>query len=427
MADDAQPVLPYQKIDPTSIGGKPGEWAFAVNPSSDPGLTSNEPQPGGNAQGGPVQGCGKKHGALHWMVEGADWLAQQLGPGNLQRLKGFMEQKAANERLGLLTQPLGMLAQRYKYGRALLTLAKYAAAGGSLGDLANSINGYDRMSPEQQGAALARAIDDLGAIKNVAPAGLGGGKTGETGGTNTGGSQEPTPAGGGPQEPGPGGPTGAPKPSLTGGPSTPPPGTPTGGPTPPPLPPPGGKPPGGGGGGPRGSPGPGPGGHGGSPPGAKEGPMRGTFQLGKRTEPGFPALPAREAVNFSDVQPNELPPGTKLYRCYDPNWKAGSPNGGYWSLQPPASEADWRGGSAVLPQWGNSGNMIEELTLGPQGMKIWQGTTAPQNMGGGLYMPGGDQQVWIPPGQPPGAITGTWAAPWAPPDLSKALNLPWGR
>ena len=134
------------------------------------------------------------------------------------------------------------------------------------------------------------------------------------------------------------------------------------------------------------------------PPGAESGNARGKRLLEKQTEAGHPDLPAREAANFQSAEPAYLQPGEKIYRVQ--GGPAG-PNGGYYTREPPSSMEQFRRDNAVRENW-NNGSQIQEVTVGPNGMKVWQGPAASQNVADvptGYHYPGGGQQIYVPGGQ----------------------------
>jgi hypothetical protein len=146
-------------------------------------------QPTHSCSGGTQQT--KKDGPLDWMVKLADAIAKAVGSDNLQRLDGFVQAKADADRQDLMNKPQNMIQQavlqKFKAGRIALKVAQFVAAGNSLQDLKNNIQNFDKMTPREQGAALEKSIDDLGAVKKmprVAPKGPAGipGRTGPTGG-----------------------------------------------------------------------------------------------------------------------------------------------------------------------------------------------------------------------------------------------------
>jgi hypothetical protein len=76
---------------------------------------------------------------------------------------------------------------------------------------------------------------------------------------------------------------------------------------------------------------------------------------------------------------------------------ASSDNGSFWSPgEPPQTEAEWRGGSAVKNDWNGNGAYVQSPTAG---LKGWTGPAAPQlSRDGANVLPGGSQQIWLPPG-----------------------------
>jgi hypothetical protein len=115
------------------------------------------------------------------------------------------------------------------------------------------------------------------------------------------------------------------------------------------------------------------------------------------TPAGWPQISDETAATFgADPQPVNFPEGTKLYRVIGSD---GSASGSFWSTEPPpATEADWRGASAVKDAWNGDGGYVVH-TVGEDGLKAWSGPIAPQQAGvDGYMLPGGGQQVWVPRG-----------------------------
>lgn len=115
------------------------------------------------------------------------------------------------------------------------------------------------------------------------------------------------------------------------------------------------------------------------------------------TPPGWPEMTDDAASTFGAApKPMTFPEGTKLYRVID---NSGSAAGGHWTLDPPpATEAAWRGSSAVKDAWNGDGGYVMQ-TVGPEGLKAWSGPAAPQAAAvDGYVLPGGGNQVWVPPG-----------------------------
>ncbi len=119
---------------------------------------------------------------------------------------------------------------------------------------------------------------------------------------------------------------------------------------------------------------------------------------GGMSAPGYPDLPPDAAKTFgADPVPwSGDDPGSpdSMSRVIG---SAKSDNGSFWSPgDPPSSEADWRGGSAVLNDWNGNGAYVTSPTAGMRG---WTGPAAPQvSSDGTSVLPGQSQQIWLPPG-----------------------------
>ena len=127
-----------------------------------------------------------------------------------------------------------------------------------------------------------------------------------------------------------------------------------------------------------------------------------------RSAAGYPDLPQSEAQNFGDdVRPwnGDEEPGT-ISRVIGQDRSA---NGGYWQNGVPESEGDWRGQSAVKNDWNGNGGYVQSPT---DGMRGWIGSARPQMSSDGVnVLPGGGQQIWVPPGSAnPGPTVPT---PWS--------------
>jgi hypothetical protein len=109
---------------------------------------------------------------------------------------------------------------------------------------------------------------------------------------------------------------------------------------------------------------------------------------------GWPDLPGREAPNFKDAAAIELKEGDKIYRIIDSN---SNPAGGYWARELPAGKDAWRSDYAVLEGWNKNGQYVEHV-VGRDGLKVWEGAAAGQNIGNGTHFSGGGVQIWMPPG-----------------------------
>lgn len=136
-------------------------------------------------------------------------------------------------------------------------------------------------------------------------------------------------------------------------------------------------------------------------PGAQKNPMLG-LGLPPRdvAAANWRTLPAREAVNFTHAKPHLLNAGESLYRVYG---GAAGISGGYWSLNPPASdstEAQWRRENAVELSW-NTGTSVAKFTATAP-LQIWTGGVESQpaqdNEGKTLpdyWLVGEGTQFWV--------------------------------
>jgi hypothetical protein len=147
----------------------------------------------------------------------------------------------------------------------------------------------------------------------------------------------------------------------------------------------------------------------GKPMGAKEGAMPAEFK-GLRRPPadyeelraeGYPDIAAREDfANFSTIEAKELPPGTKIYRIIDEGSSEMSHgnSGCYWAKELPQNKTAWRSNYAVKDSWNDNGYYVEH-TVGPDGLKVWEGKTAGQeyleHRGKNFYLEGGDTQLYV--------------------------------
>lgn len=127
-----------------------------------------------------------------------------------------------------------------------------------------------------------------------------------------------------------------------------------------------------------------------------------------RSAPGYPDLPADKAATFGDdVRPwnGDQHPGP-IRRVIGRDEDA---NGSFWQAEVPKTEAEWRGGSAVLNDWNSDGGYVESA---PQGLRGWIGSARPEVSSDGVsVLPGGGEQIWIPRGSAsPGAAMPT---PWS--------------
>lgn len=119
---------------------------------------------------------------------------------------------------------------------------------------------------------------------------------------------------------------------------------------------------------------------------------------GGMSAPGYPDLPPDAAKTFgSDPVPwngDDPNNGGSISRMIG---SAKSDNGSFWSPgDPPATEGEWRGGSAVLNDWNGNGAYVTSPTAGLRG---WTGSAAPQPSSDGVSaLPGQSQQIWLEPG-----------------------------
>lgn len=109
---------------------------------------------------------------------------------------------------------------------------------------------------------------------------------------------------------------------------------------------------------------------------------------------GYPTLPEEAARTFGATP-----------RPWDGNQVSGpigrvidadsNPAGSFWfEGKPPATEAEWRSGSAVLNNWNGDGSYV---SANPADLKGWIGPAAPQLASDGVHvLPGGQDQIWIP-------------------------------
>jgi uncharacterized Zn-binding protein involved in type VI secretion len=131
---------------------------------------------------------------------------------------------------------------------------------------------------------------------------------------------------------------------------------------------------------------------------------------GGMSAPGYPDLPANAAQTFgADPVPwdgDDPANGGSMSRVIG---SADSDNGSFWSPgDPPQTEADWRGGSAVKNDWNGNGATVQSPTAG---LKGWTGPAAPQPSSDGTnVLPGGNQQIWLPPGSasPSAPVPSPW-------------------
>ena len=135
--------------------------------------------------------------------------------------------------------------------------------------------------------------------------------------------------------------------------------------------------------------------------------MDGAASAQARSAPGYPDLPAEKAATFGDdVRPWNGDGDGSVRRVIGRDEDA---NGGYWQTDVPQTEAEWRGGSAVLNDWNGDGGYVESPS---DGLRGWIGSARPQMSSDGVnVLPGQGEQIWIPPGSAkPGP---TMPTPWS--------------
>lgn len=137
-------------------------------------------------------------------------------------------------------------------------------------------------------------------------------------------------------------------------------------------------------------------GHDGVPIGAQKGIVKPGLSAKTLSKKGWPDLPGSGARNFNSAEPVTLEPGTKIYRVID---DSSNQAGGYWVEKPPASRAEWRRDIAVKTDWNTNGKYVEYTVPEGPGLNVWRGEVSAQQLqGSDFYLPGGGQQIWMPPG-----------------------------
>ena len=75
-------------------------------------------------------------------------------------------------------------------------------------------------------------------------------------------------------------------------------------------------------------------------------------------------------------------------------------SGSYWSYELPKNKAQWRKDYAVKDSWNDNGYYVEH-TVGPEGLKVWEGKTAGQKYSQAegdadkYYLEGGNTQIFV--------------------------------
>jgi hypothetical protein len=109
-------------------------------------------------------------------------------------------------------------------------------------------------------------------------------------------------------------------------------------------------------------------------------------------------LPRKDYANFKNARPEELKPGTKIYRIVD---EKAPDAGGYWATELPKNKTEWRRDYAVKDSWNDNGYYVEYVVPeGPngEGLKVWRGEAAGQRYeDGAFYLSGGKEQIFVDP------------------------------
>ncbi len=120
------------------------------------------------------------------------------------------------------------------------------------------------------------------------------------------------------------------------------------------------------------------------------------------SEPGWPDLPARQVVNFTDAEPTVLTSGV-IYHVWG---GAGLEIGSYWGPVTFETAQEFYAGDAVMLSWTN-GMYLAEIDLAgtvfaQTGLRVWRGGCSTQpaedtagNAIEGYYLPGGAPQVYL--------------------------------
>jgi|GEM_PF-6383330 len=119
---------------------------------------------------------------------------------------------------------------------------------------------------------------------------------------------------------------------------------------------------------------------------------------GDKNEPGWPALPAEDAVNFGhDPEPRYIVPGNRLYRILG-SGENSNVRGAWWFFDYRLQNVrEWRSRFAVLEKW-NSGEKIVSFEIKSNlNLKVWTGSAASQQSRPDCILWGGSNQVWTDP------------------------------
>lgn len=133
----------------------------------------------------------------------------------------------------------------------------------------------------------------------------------------------------------------------------------------------------------------------------------GHFDIGSKATP-----PLKNAfTTFHSIEPDVLPPGTKIYRVLDPK---SNDNSICWMTQAEfkalKSKADWRDRFAVWRNWNANGEVVSYTVPPGKGLPVWRGTTASQpfkdgngnivkanDKGDAFWLQGGAEQLVVNP------------------------------
>lgn len=150
------------------------------------------------------------------------------------------------------------------------------------------------------------------------------------------------------------------------------------------------------------------------------------------TKEGYPDLtaadhrgrPKTDYDTFADLAKVDLKPGDKIVRVVPHDGPAWKDTGAFWTRELPEDGRQFRAGTAVKEDWNKDGSYVE-LTVPPKGhpvwkelgqdpsnpaLKGWEGRTSAQRyeyvdpktqtkVTEGLYLPGGDKQLYLNPEQ----------------------------
>lgn len=105
-------------------------------------------------------------------------------------------------------------------------------------------------------------------------------------------------------------------------------------------------------------------------------------------------LPASQSINFTSAFPDELPPGTKIYRV-----TSGRKEAAWWTLNKPNTVGEVIDGTAVRPEWNGFTHIYEYEVPQNSTLKVWRGPAARQQVTNDVtnpYLGGGAEQLYLP-------------------------------